>query len=144
MVANGHHVTLYTYDDIHAPKGVVVADASVIIPKNKIFTYKNTGSYATFADWFRLRMIAQTGKVWLDADAALLKPFNPTEDYFFVGGKHKSFGISVNNYAIMDPSESAFIEDALSYFDQPAKFLRYMAWYRSARLMLNRAITGRW
>ncbi|QDA35675.1 hypothetical protein E4191_15990 (plasmid) [Paracoccus liaowanqingii] len=144
MAGNGHEVTLYTYSDVCAPKGVIVEDASFIIPKKDVFTYKKTGSYATFADWFRLRMIAMTGKVWLDADVALLKPFNPADEYFFVGGTHKSFGHSVNNYAIKMPANSDICKDALSYFDSPMKFLRYMAWHRSVRISANRAITGSW
>lgn len=144
MVAHGHHVTLYAYDHLHAPQGVVVADASTIIPRNQVFTYKKTGSYATFADWFRLRMIAETGKIWLDADAALLQAFNPNEIYYFVGANHKSFGRSVNNYVLMAPKDSAFIKDALSYFEHPENFLRHMAWHRSARLFLKRMLTGKW
>lgn len=144
MVAQGHDVTLYAYNNIEVPSGVKVADASKIIPRNDVFTYKKTGSYATFADWFRLRMIAQTGKVWLDADAALLRPFRPEESYYFVGGDHRSFGRSVNNYVLMAPCDSAFIRDALSYFDKPSKFLKYMAWHRSLRLAVSRAISGGW
>lgn len=144
MAGNGHDVTLYTYTDVNAPKGVNLEDASLIIPKNDVFTYKKTGSYATFADWFRLRMIAMTGKVWLDADAALLKPFNNPEEYFFVGANHKSFGKSVNNYVIKMPADSSICKDALSYFDSPIKFLKYMAWHRSVSISAKRAITGSW
>lgn len=144
MIGNGHEVTLYTYTDVKAPKGVAVKDASLIIPEKSVFTYKNTGSYATFADWFRLRMIAMTGQMWLDADAALLKPFDSLEDYFFVGADHKKFGKSVNNYVIRMPPDSRICQDALSHFDSPAKFLKYMAWHRSARISAKRAITGSW
>lgn len=144
MVKQGHDVTLYTYDDLLIPHGAKLADAASIIPRDKVFTYKKTGSYATFADWFRLRMIADTGKVWLDADAALLRPFEPKSDYYFVGGDHRSFGRSINNYVLMAPRDSAFIRDALSYFERPGKFLRYMSWHRSARLAVKRAIYGEW
>lgn len=144
MAGNGHNVTLYAYSDIDAPKGVNVEDASIIISRSDVFTYKKTGSYATFADWFRLRMIAMTGKTWLDADAALLKPFNPPDEYFFVGGDHKYFGKSVNNYVIKMPADSDICKDALSYFDSPIKFLKYMAWHRSVRISAKRAITGSW
>lgn len=144
MVAQGHHVTLYSYRDLRVPDGVCLADAGAIIPESSVFTYKKTGSYATFADWFRLKMIADTGAIWLDADAALLQPFRPDSEYYFVGGNHRSFGKSVNNYVLMAPRDSAFITDALSYFEQPSKFLRYMAWHRSLRLAARRSITGKW
>ncbi|MTH35032.1 hypothetical protein GL279_10505 [Paracoccus limosus] len=144
MVAQGHAVTLYSYDPLAVPQGVTLADAATIIPRDKVFTYKNTGSYATFADWFRLPMIARTGKIWLDSDAALLRPFVPKDDYFFVGGKHPSFGRSVNNYVLVAPPDSPFITKAIDHFDHPARFLKYMAWHRSARLALNRALTGSW
>lgn len=144
MAAQGHDVTLYCYDDLQAPEGVTVADAAAIIPRDRIFTYKNTGSYATFADWFRLRMIAQTGRIWLDADAALLRPFAPKDPYFFVGGTHSQFGRMVNNCILRMPADSPMCRDALDYFDHPQRFLKYMAWHRAARLALRRAVTGRW
>lgn len=144
MVAQGHDVTLYAYGDIRAPAGVRVVDAATIIPSDRVFTYKKTGSYATFADWFRLRMIAETGKVWLDADVALLRPFAPKDPYFFVGGRHRSYGRMVNNYVLHMPADSALCRDALSYFENPGKFLKYMTWHRAARLRLGRAVGGNW
>lgn len=144
MAAQGHFVTLYSYDEIEVPNGVTLADASAIIPRDMVFTYKKTGSYATFADWFRLKMISETGAIWLDADAALLRPFQPDSSYYFVGGDHRTYGRCVNNYVLMAPRDSQFISDALSYFDQPSKFLRYMAWHRSLRIAARRVVTGKW
>ena len=144
MVAQGHDVTLYAYEDVLAPPGVTVADAARIIPRERVFRYKKTGSYATFADWFRLEMIARTGKTWLDADVALLKPFAPQREYFFTGGEHRSYGQMVNNFVLHLPADSMFCRDALDCFENPRKFLKYMDWHRALRLRMHRVATGSW
>lgn len=146
MVANGHRVTLYSYvpDPEGLPAGVEVADAAQILPAREIFTYKKTGSYATFADWFRIEMIARTGKVWLDTDIALMRPFDSPEAYFFLGGPHRNYGEMVNNCVLKYPSDSDLARALCGYFAHPARLLRFVPWHSAVRLTLRRALSGHW
>lgn len=144
MVQNGHRVTLYSYDPIEVPDGVERADAALILPRDNIFTYKKTGSYATFADWFRIEMIARTGKIWLDTDILLMAPFDDPEPYFFLGGPHRHYGDMVNNCVLKYPSASEFSRDLQRYFQEPYRLLRFVPWHSALRLSVKRAMTGKW
>jgi len=67
----GHEVTLFTYGQIEAPKGVKFADANEILSEDQIF--KSHDSFAAFSDLFRYRMLAQTDYLWADADTVCLR-----------------------------------------------------------------------
>jgi hypothetical protein len=120
-----------------------------IIPRERVFRSKTTGSQATFADWFRLEMIARTGKGRLDADVALLRPLAPRRDYFFTGGEHRSHGQMVNDFVLHLPADSMFCRDmfcrdAPDCFENPRKSLKYMDWRRALRLRMPRLASGSW
>ena len=67
----GHDVTVYLYDQsIELPDGVKKEDANNIVHESKIF--KLHGTVSTFSDYFRYKMIKQTGKVWADMDTICL------------------------------------------------------------------------
>ncbi|MFH0865920.1 MAG: glycosyltransferase [Bacteroidota bacterium] len=89
---NGHSFVLWAYDAIEnkLPDGVIVKDASEIIPREKVFSYKNTnqfghgkGSYAGFSDIFRYNLLYEHGGWWTDMDVTCLKPFDFPEPYVF-------------------------------------------------------------
>jgi hypothetical protein len=84
FVYYGHTVNLYVYDmDMDVPLGINKLDASSIIPQNKIFTYH--GQYAAFSDYFRYKMIKDTGVMWVDADTlCLTKNFFEDTDFVFI------------------------------------------------------------
>lgn len=69
---HGHSVTLFTYGQIDAPKGVTFRDAGEFIPEDEIFLAYD--SYAAFSDIFRYKMLANTDYIWADADTVCLKP----------------------------------------------------------------------
>jgi hypothetical protein len=71
FVYYGHEVTLFVYDkNIVVPDGVIKKDANEIIPEEKVFIH--LGSYAPFADIFRIHMIKKTGLTWIDVDTLCL------------------------------------------------------------------------
>lgn len=80
MILTGHNVTLYTYGELNnVPDGINLADGNKILDKSKIFKYKegfNKGSYAGFADWFRVKCLYETGTAWFDCDILAIKNIN--------------------------------------------------------------------
>jgi len=112
FVCYGHEVNLYVYDmDMSVPSGVNKIDASTIVSQDKIFTYH--GQYAGFSDYFRYRMIQQTGAMWIDADTLCLSEkffedepfvFIKESDYLIAGGilkmpQHHPMTTSINKKA---------------------------------------------
>ncbi|KEO75403.1 capsular polysaccharide synthesis protein [Anditalea andensis] len=83
FLKNNTEYYLYTYCEVKGlPDGVVLMDANAIIPKEFIFVDR-FNSYATFADWFRVKLLYTIGGWWVDADVVCLKEFVSTEDYVF-------------------------------------------------------------
>lgn len=89
---HGHEFVLWAYDDIVTPlpSGTVLRDASEIIPRDKIFSYKYSnqfghgkGSYAGFSDIFRYKLLYLHGGWWVDMDVTCLKPLDFESDYVF-------------------------------------------------------------
>lgn len=92
FVDNGHVFHLWSYGPIEneLPDGVVLEDASQILPEEKIFRYKNfnkyghgKGSVSGFSDIFRYKLLYDKGGWWIDMDVTCIKPLNVTTPYFF-------------------------------------------------------------
>jgi hypothetical protein len=87
FVATGHSVHLYTYDAIdNVPQGVILRDASKILPPSAIFRNrlgKGKGSLAGFSDLFRYKLLLDEGGWWVDTDVFCLKPFDFSAPYVF-------------------------------------------------------------
>ncbi len=74
---------LYTYRELKGlPDGVVLMDANPIIPEKFVFR-DLYNSYATFADWFRLKLLYSKGGWWVDTDIVCLKEFVTADDFIF-------------------------------------------------------------
>jgi hypothetical protein len=56
------------------PSGVSVVDAARVLPRGAVFRHPKTGSMAQFADWFRYRVLLQSGGIWSDTDVVCLEP----------------------------------------------------------------------
>ena len=73
FLANGHDFLLYVYDEPEGvPAGATILDASRILPASRIFRYKESGSLAGFSNFFRYRMLLETGGWWVDMDTVCL------------------------------------------------------------------------
>ena len=75
----GHAVELYTYEEVEGSPGVRVCDANAILPEADVFAYASgpaKGSFASFSNLFRFKMLAEHGGIWSDADMLCLKPLN--------------------------------------------------------------------
>src|ERR1700743_3024801 len=93
QVGGGHKVTVYSFGPLPGlPEGVTNADAETILPyafSEKLRPDQPDGSWRDwtvlqFSDFFRVRLMAKSAGLWLDADILLLKPVEiaPAKPYF--------------------------------------------------------------
>jgi len=92
FLAHGHQFRLWLYDELEheLPEGVQMMDASEIIPKERVFRYKEgnqfghgKGSVSGFSDIFRYKLLYENGGWWVDMDVTCLRPLNIESDYYF-------------------------------------------------------------
>jgi len=86
FVDAGHPVVMFSYGRVEGlPAGVEAAPASDILPHpDTMIRHERTGSPAPYSDKFRYHLLARhDGIVWADTDAYCLRPFEPTDGYFF-------------------------------------------------------------
>jgi mannosyltransferase OCH1-like enzyme len=105
FVHHGHPFHLYLYEPVpDLPDGVTVKDANEIIPKERLFL-DSRNSYASFSDWFRLRLLLQRPGWWVDMDVVCMQPFDDTGDHCFSSEMHYNRRDSVlNNTVIRIPA----------------------------------------
>ena len=104
----GHEVTIFTYGEIEAPKGVKFADAGEILSEDKIFLSHD--SFAAFSDVFRYKMLAETDYLWVDADTVCLRDDWDFGDYVF--GYQEPF--KVTNNVLGYPKDSTLAKRLVS------------------------------
>lgn len=109
----GHHTTLYSYEPIpNVPEGVHTADAADIYPAEPMLRHARTGSPAIHADMWRLNLLKQTDKIWVDADMYCYRPFDYSSP--FVYGWEKE-GL-VCNAVLGLPRDSKTLDALLEFF----------------------------
>jgi mannosyltransferase OCH1-like enzyme len=106
FLANGHEYHLYVYDEVkHIPNGAIVLDANGILPSSMIFQYRDSKSYAGFANFFRYQLLLEKGGWWADTDVICLKPFSFPDEYVFATEETNGAEIA-NNGIIKAPVAS--------------------------------------
>ena len=120
QVAAGHKVTVYSFEPIaQLPEGVGNAEAEAILPHSfseKLRPSQPNGSWRDwtilqFSDFFRMRLMARSAGLWLDADVLLLKPIeiDPAKPYF-AWERPRQLGNSVLYLPSGDPIVAAFAD----------------------------------
>ncbi|MDC0737868.1 hypothetical protein N6L24_06235 [Cognatishimia sp. SS12] len=113
---HGHHITLYSYEPIaNVPPGVDVGDAAEIFPAEPMFRHAITGSPAIHADLWRLNLLKQTQKIWVDADVLCYQPFTFTRQSVFGWEKE---GL-VCNAVLGLPKTSRTLKGLMEFFKDP-------------------------
>jgi hypothetical protein len=93
QIAAGHKVTIYSFDPLPGlPDGVGNAEAEAVLPyafSERLRPAQPDGSWRDwttlqFSDFFRIRLMALSAGLWLDADVLLLRPveIDPARPYF--------------------------------------------------------------
>jgi mannosyltransferase OCH1-like enzyme len=110
FLAHEHDYHLYVYDDVkQVPEDATLFDANEIIPRSQIFQYKNSKSYAGFANYFRYKLILERGGWWCDTDVVCLQPFSFPDEYVFCSEDLN--GEKITNNGIIKAPRSAPLLD---------------------------------
>ena len=120
QVAAGHKVTVYSFEPIaQLPDGVGNAEAEAILPhafSEKLRPPQPNGTWRDwtilqFSDFFRMRLMARSAGLWLDADVLLLKAIeiDPAKPYF-AWERPRQLGNSVLYLPSGDPIVAAFAD----------------------------------
>ncbi len=120
QVAAGHKVTVYSFEPIaQLPDGVGNAEAEAILPhafSEQLRPPQPDGTWRDwtilqFSDFFRMRLMARSAGLWLDADVLLLKPIeiDPARPYF-AWERPRQLGNSVLYLPSGDPIVAAFAD----------------------------------
>lgn len=112
FVMQGHKVFLHTYNKIDdLPDGVSILDANHIIPKNKIFKHKETGSYALFSDVFRYELLKKIDGIYVDCDVYCLKPITKNPHGYILGYEDSKM---INGAILALPKDSPALSSLLA------------------------------
>ncbi|MDA1087072.1 MAG: glycosyltransferase [Verrucomicrobia bacterium] len=113
---HGHEYHLYAYDPIEGvPHRVVVRDAAEIMPRDAIFQF-HTGSYAMFADNFRIHLLLKRGGWWCDLDMICLRPFDLGEEIVLISEPEDGYkAAGLTNGIMKFPTGSPFGEACLEF-----------------------------
>lgn len=144
FIEKGHEFTLYAYEDVgEVPKGCALADASRIVPREKLFFYKGSRTPAVFADLFRLELMAASAGIWADCDVYCLRPFPDPKPYLFgietEPGWSNLWRAGVNNAVFYAPPHSALIAALRAVF-APGAIPPGLPFWRAAEVRLRRAL----
>ena len=117
FVDAGQQITLFSYEDIpNVPEGVIRRDGREIIDTDDFIKYEKKDSFALFADWFRIHMIAQCpGMIWVDTDVYCWQPMTYDSDY--VMGYELPGAKRVNNAVLGLPADSEILRDIIGFMD---------------------------
>ncbi|MEA2464412.1 MAG: hypothetical protein QOJ98_2159 [Acidobacteriota bacterium] len=81
---HGHAFDLYVYDEVtNVPIGTTLRDANEILPRDRIFRYREHDTVSGFSNYFRYRMLLEKGGWWVDTDVVCLRPFDFDTDHVF-------------------------------------------------------------
>ena len=112
----GHHVRLYTYDEVTGvPDGVELCNATEILPETELI-HERTGSPAPHADLFRYRLMAQSDRtIWADTDAYCRAPMRTYEGHLH--GWESPGDINVGVLSL--PQDSATLAALIEHTSDP-------------------------
>src|SRR5215213_329764 len=84
FLRHGHELHLYTYGDVEGvPRGTVLRDANEILPRERIFVYRDFPSVSGFSNFFRYKLLLERGGWWVDADMVCVRPFDFDSPHVF-------------------------------------------------------------
>jgi hypothetical protein len=113
----GYEFHLYVYDNVKGiPDGVIIKDASEIIPKDERF---QENFPLPFADFWRFVLLYNVGGIWVDLDMIALrrfpfetKPFVFSSEHTVQAGTLKSKNLQTPNIGIIKvPSKHPMMEE---------------------------------
>lgn len=141
FVGKGHEFHLWRYEPIPdpLPHGVVVRNADEILPQGKVFRKRmadaeselGAGSYATFSDLFRTKLLHEHGGIWVDMDVLCLRPFDFEQPYVF---RSHRLGLVMN--VIKCPPRSNLMGELLD--EMSGRVCEDSGWFDFTRAFIER------
>ena len=108
---HGHEYDLFVYDDVaNVPRGVTLRDAREILPRDRVFQYRQFASVSGFSNMFRYKLLVERGGWWVDTDVVCLRPFEFGSDHVFAS-EIADGNVSVSSCVLRAPKGS----DAMHY-----------------------------
>lgn len=102
----GHRVVLHVYEPPQGvPKGVEIADASVLLPRDRLIPHRKTGSHALSSDLFRYELMAADAGVYVDCDCYCFRPL--VEEAYMFGWED---GKRIDAAVLRIPSDSPLLD----------------------------------
>src|ERR1044071_1949004 len=89
-----HKVTIFTYDQSTVDRQFRTADATRILPRERIFHYASEpgkGSISGFSNLFRYALLREFGDLWIDTDVLCLSGEWPGESDFVAGWESETW-----------------------------------------------------
>lgn len=120
FVRLGQRIVLHVYDrPPDVPDGVELADASLTVPRDRLFVNRRFNSYGPFSDLFRYELLSRGAELYVDCDVYCLKPIQ-RQDYILGYMRHEK----VNGAVLALPADSEILQRLLAaardpYFDPP-------------------------
>ena len=136
LVSQGISVTLFSYNEIrNVPVGVMTRNANDIVPQSMLFRFILNGkpNLAHFSDFFRYKMMRETGLVWVDLDMMFIGDF-PSGDMNDIVVLEKDG--SINN-AILYISSIDVIDYLI--FESSMLVDKNLRWGETGPILLNKA-----
>ena len=113
----GHRFVLYTADPIAGvPEGTELRPAADILwPPPFDISDNDRLRVAVFSDIFRIRLMQQTGYIWVDLDAYCVRPFAFDSPYVFVRTDRETYPTGVLGF----PQDSETLGSMLNFLTSP-------------------------
>lgn len=140
-LANNGSFYLYCYEEIkNLPKGVTVLDANSIIEESNIFK-DSAGSYGSFADWFRAKMLYMNGGWWVDMDSVCLQKFNFSQEFCISSERSRiNKQQNINNGFLKFPAGNKVIERLIINIEKRIKENELVEWGTLGVFLFKRII----
>lgn len=126
FLRHGHAFDLYVYDDVtNAPPGTTLRDANEILPRERVFRYREHDTVSGFSNYFRYRLLLERGGWWVDTDVVCLRPFEFSEEHVFASEGTRD-GSTPTSCVIRAPRGSAAMQRAWERCD--ARDVHSLGW----------------
>jgi len=116
FINHGHQFNLYVYDAIdNAPARCQLLDAGHIMPAAAVFAHAEgvaKGSFATFSDLFRFKLLYELGGWWMDMDMFCLTPTLPAGDIVIGRQDRQLINDAALHFPPKHPAMQALFADA--------------------------------
>jgi hypothetical protein len=139
FLAHGHPVRLHVYKEpAGIPPGVHVMDANRTLPEKFLFHHSDSGSFGSFADWFRYQLLYEHGGIWADTDVVCLKPLTYPQRVLFARQDEQI----INNAVLALPAGHELAAWMVACCREPNRMLPYDSRRTRRRKLQRRLLQG--